>query len=225
MKIESRGGPTVQFLFTEPELETRLRWYFDRVDDVKVRFSNDVRQAEMPDVLVFPAAELSQVVELAGYGCSHVPRIAYGPATLLKASFGAGCGDFLRDPWDIDELHIRLSRSVTFRRFRVGGQVLEMAPGYLSGPKSSCGISHGEYLVLRLLVGHPDEVVPREVFFYALRRDVSTDSRLVDVYISRLRKKLETAVGSLPDEAGIQSVRGVGYRLISGNAVAASGCE
>ncbi len=225
MKTETRSGPVVQFLFTEPELETRLRWYFDRVDDINVRFRNDLQQLTIADVLVFPAEKSTQVLELAGHGCSHVPRIAYGPASLLTACFGAGCSDFLREPWDIDELHIRLSKSVTFRRFRVGGQVLEMAPGYLSGQKSSCGISHGEYLVLRLLVGHPDQVVPREVFFYALRRDVSTDSRLVDVYISRLRKKLDAAVGSLPDEAGIQSVRGVGYRLISGNAAAASGCE
>ncbi len=225
MTVETRGGPIVQFLSTEPELEARLRWYFDRVEDVQVRFSNDLHQQPTPDVLVFPAEELAHVIEMAGYGYSHVPRMAYGPGPLLKACFNAGCGDFLRDPWDIDELHIRLSRSVTFRRFRVGGQVLEMAPGYLSGPKGSCGISHGEYLVLRLLVGHPDEVVPREVFFYALRRDVSTDSRLVDVYISRLRKKLDSAVGSLPEEAGIQSVRGVGYRLISGNSFVPNGCE
>lgn len=225
MTFETRGGPVVQFLFTEPELESRLRWYFGRVEDVQTCFSNDLHQQPTSDVLVFPAEHLSQVLEMVGYCYSHVPRMAYGPGTLLKASFNAGCSDFLRDPWDIDELHIRLSRSVTFRRFRVGGHVLEMAPGSLSGPKDTCGISHGEYLVLRLLVGHSDEVVPREVFFYALRRDVSTDSRLVDVYISRLRKKLEKAVGILPDEAGIQSVRGIGYRLISGDSFLPEGCE
>lgn len=225
MQTESGGGPTVQFLFTDPELESRLRWYFDKVDDLQARFRNEFSGAPVPDVLVFPAERLTSVVEMAGYAFSHVPRLAYGPASLLKACFNAGCSDYVREPWDIDELHIRLGRSVSFRRFRVAGKVLEMAPGYLSGPRDTCGISHGEYLVLRLLVGHTDTVVPREVFFYALRRDVSTDSRLVDVYISRLRKKLEAAVGVLPEEAGIQSVRGVGYRLISGNSVAISACE
>lgn len=225
MTAEPRSGPIVQFLFTEPELESRLRWYFERVDDVHVGFSDDFHQYPPPDVLVFPAEELTRVVERDGHGYPHVIRIAYGSGALLSACFGAGCSDFLRDPWDIDELHIRLSRSVSFRRFRVAGQVLEMAPGYLSGPQGNCGISHGEYLVLRLLVGHSDEIISREVFFYALRREVSVDSRLVDVYISRLRKKLDTAVGCLPNEAGIQSVRGVGYRLISGNTFVSSGCE
>jgi DNA-binding response OmpR family regulator len=69
-----------------------------------------------------------------------------------------------------------------------------------------------EFRLLRTLAGEPGKVFSRDellsrVWNYA----PGGDTRLVDVHVGRLRKKLEQAGVS---EARIETSRGFGYRLI-----------
>ena len=70
-----------------------------------------------------------------------------------------------------------------------------------------------EYKVLNYLVMHPDEVVTKtELSEHIYEEDADRDSNVIEVFIGRLRRKLD------PDGAlnPIETLRGRGYRLAIG---------
>ena len=63
-----------------------------------------------------------------------------------------------------------------------------------------------EWALLRVLASRPGQIFTRERLQEALYQwDASSDSNTLEVFISRLRRKLGSSL--------IQTVRGVGYRL------------
>ena len=67
-----------------------------------------------------------------------------------------------------------------------------------------------EYKVLEYLVLHPDTVVTRsELSEHIYEEDADRDSNVIEVFIGRLRRKLDPD-GSLNP---IETLRGRGYRL------------
>lgn len=146
------------------------------------------------------------------------PIVAYGPAELLAACYLNGCDDYLKEPWSPAELEWRALRLLgrAAENWRFGWGRLEIRGLALHGPAASCPLSEAEARILRLLVANRGEAVPRQALYYAIwGRPGAGVSRVVDVHVCSLRKKLRrllpASAGSAPS---IRSVRGVGYRIV-----------
>lgn len=89
-----------------------------------------------------------------------------------------------------------LSIDTVTRRCWVADEALELTPR--------------EYSLLETLTRHPDAPLTRdEIRDRVWGADYDTISNVVDVYVGYLRRKLD------PDRVRIETVRGVGYRLVS----------
>ncbi len=158
----------------------------------------------------------------------HVRRTQPGlPVLLLTArdslddrvaGFQAGADDYVTKPFDFPELLARLQALLrrsqpahtpallgrltldhTSRRALVGGEPLEL--------------SGREWRLLELLVQHRDKVVTKDQIIQTWESDGGEvgGGNSIEVYIHRLRRKLEDA------ELVIRTVRGLGYLLETAN--------
>jgi DNA-binding response OmpR family regulator len=144
-------------------------------------------------------------------GCS---LIAFGAAELLMGCALAGCDDFLKEPWSPEELEWRLRKLVLRKtlNFTLPWGSFEIRGLELYAPTGRCLLCGQEQRILRMLVTNRGEPVSRDALFYGIwGKPASERSRVVDVHISSLRKKL---VRLFPESEGcIHSVRGVGYLI------------
>ena len=134
------------------------------------------------------------------------------------AGFQAGADDYVTKPFDFPELLARLQALLrrsqpahtpallgrltldhTSRRALVGGEPLEL--------------SGREWRLLELLVQHRDKVVTKDQIIQTWESDGGEvgGGNSIEVYIHRLRRKLEDA------ELVIRTVRGLGYLLETAN--------
>jgi DNA-binding response OmpR family regulator len=68
-----------------------------------------------------------------------------------------------------------------------------------------------EFSVLEFFVHHPDEVLAKQdILDHVWDFDFDGDPNIVEVYVRRLRAKLEPSA----DRLLIETVRGAGYRLV-----------
>lgn len=121
------------------------------------------------------------------------------------AALDIGVDDFLTKPCDPQELALRV-RNVMARSqpgtdttprtqdvARFDGWTLDIRGFSLTDPQGrDVSLTPGEFNVLRALVGAPNRTLSRDYLLDATSRgeDAPTD-RMIDVFISRLRKKIE----------------------------------
>jgi DNA-binding response OmpR family regulator len=96
---------------------------------------------------------------------------------------------------------------------RAGDLVMDLVDRRVSRAGVELELTRREYELLEYLIRHKNEVVTRDM----IARDVWKETtgamtRIIDVYINALRKKLDRMGRS----ALIQTVRGVGYVLREG---------
>lgn len=168
---------------------------------------------------------LKSVADVPIVVCSATSRRG-DPVLALKL----GADDFVRKPFDMDDLLARVE--AVLRRapprptgslppprvteFRVGELLLEPARRRASLGGEALVLTPTEFRLLTVLAAHAEEILTRdqlaqEVWGYA---DAS-NSRTIDVHIRRLRVKL--AQGAAPGPL-IVAVRGMGYRLAADEA-------
>ena len=132
-----------------------------------------------------------------------------------------GAHDYVTTPFSQRELVLRIKNLLRLtEKSPDGGELIEAGPFRLDTVRHqatadgrSLNITATEFKLLCLLASRPGEVQPRET----LLRDVwgyepTLDTRTVDTTMQRLRAKLGQAAHHL------ETVRGVGYRLIDLNA-------
>lgn len=142
---------------------------------------------------------------------------ARGTVDARIRGLNAGADDYLVKPFDVDELHARLLA------------ILRRQGGYL-GRHLVCGrlqfavetrvalvatrpltLSVRETELLELLLRRAGHVVPKRIVedhLFGLDGDLASNA--VEVYVHRLRKKLEDGDSG----ARIETVRGIGYMIV-----------
>lgn len=132
----------------------------------------------------------------------------------------AGADDYVTKPFHLEELVARVS--VQLRREEEGRRTagdLELADQsnllVCRTTGKSIELSAKELAVMDYLLSHPQQILSRDQILdrvWGLDSDVTANN--LEAYLSFLRRKLQ-AIGSA---AAIKAVRGLGYRLETGNA-------
>ncbi|MEJ8826762.1 response regulator transcription factor [Variovorax humicola] len=124
----------------------------------------------------------------------------------------AGADDYLIKPYDPGELLARLRASERRRSvgnapvLQLGTIEIDLAREMVRKKSVPVTLTQKEWALLRVMATRPERIHTREVLQDALYGfDDGTDSNTLEVFISRLRRKL--------GRTHIQTLRGLGYRL------------
>ncbi len=140
---------------------------------------------------------------------------------LVNAS-GCGAHDYLFKPFSIDELLLRLAIVNTGSRKDPEGNgamgfsnvTLDMNAMELRCGETSVCLTKKEVAIMRYMISNAQGVIHKEkMFSHIWGFDSQADIAGIEVYLCRLRKLLNR-IGS---GISIESVRGVGYRMIDLN--------
>jgi DNA-binding response OmpR family regulator len=158
---------------------------------------------------IFPRTETIHRLRAAGSSL-----VCFGTAQLLPGCFLAGCDEYLKEPWSAEELEWRVRRLRRDREaaFRFSWGSIALKNLELGSPAGSRSLCVQEQKILRLLAANAGQPVSREALYYGIwGKPASAESRVVDMHIASLRKKLRELFPQ--SGACIRSVRGVGYLI------------
>jgi len=136
--------------------------------------------------------------------------------TEKVVGFDAGADDYVGKPFHIEEILARL-RALIRRTAGHAETVLECGPIRLDSRRARVSIDGDdvaltaqEYRLLAYMMHHAGDVLSRsELIDHLYARDDDPDSNTIEVFVSRLRRKLGTAC--------IETLKGQGYRLEGGS--------
>lgn len=124
----------------------------------------------------------------------------------------AGADDYLIKPFDLAELSARIG--AVSRRYagkpnpqvKFGAYVVDLVARSVMGPEGNVDLSQREWAIFEALLRSPTAILTRsrlEDQLYSFNAEV--ESNTIEVYVSRLRRKL--------GRDSIETIRGLGYRL------------
>jgi two-component system OmpR family response regulator len=137
---------------------------------------------------------------------------AHDRITERIEGLNVGADDYMVKPFDLAELSARIA--AVARRYAgnpnplitLGALKIDLAAHAIHGPKGQIDLSQREWIIFEALLQRPGQIVSKsqiEDQIYAF--DSEVESNTIEVYVSRLRKKLGKDV--------VQTLRGMGYRL------------
>ena len=123
-----------------------------------------------------------------------------------------GADDYMVKPFDLAELSARIA-SVARRyagnpnpQISLGALQIDLAAHAIQGASGQIDLSQREWVIFEALLQRPGQIVSKsqiEDRLYSF--DAEVESNTIEVYVSRLRKKL--------GKDAVQTIRGLGYRL------------
>jgi len=149
----------------------------------------------------------------------HIPILMLTAKSQIEdriKGLDLGADDYLSKPFAMGELLARV-RAMTRRKaeftpnqITLGNLILNKENYELSNGESSLRLSNKEFQMLELLMTNPKRLISTEQFMERIwGYDAEAEINVVWVYISYLRKKLETMNATVK----LKAVRGVGYTL------------
>ncbi|ELR68565.1 Two-component system response regulator [Fulvivirga imtechensis AK7] len=182
-------------------------------------------QALQPDVCVLDI----MLPNKDGYAVARdIRKISSVPIIFLTAKtqtedllkgFDAGGNDYLRKPFSMEELIVRIhnllnlsKRSDNEERVVIGSYELWADKYELRKGDQVRKLSYRETCLLRLLTARNEPVLRKDILMELWGDDSFFNSRNLDVYITKLRDYLK-------EDPNIQiiTLRGVGYHLVAGH--------
>jgi DNA-binding response OmpR family regulator len=192
------------------------------------RGAMQIIQKREPDLIILDVMmpylngfEFSEKLRAEGYDIPLIFMTAHDTIEAKLQGFSMGADDYICKPYNHQELIARVQ--AVMRRIkkhaRVGIQSVrqgrvELFPAELKvtlDGHTSVLLTPKEMQVLRMLMDYPGQVINRERLLAEVWNDSESNSNIVDVYIRRLRQKIE-ADAEKPRH--ILSVRGVGYKFV-----------
>jgi len=191
-------------------------------EEAKLAFLQDVPDILVLDVMMPKLDGFTLVKEIRNLN-EFVPIIfltAKSRTEDVVEGFGYGANDYLKKPFSMEELIVRinalLSRKVANQEkpetTPVGHYIFDRKAQRLSHPemKEPHRLTHREAELLSAMLQNKNQLTDRKVILESLwGNDDFFNARSMDVFISKLRKKL-----SLDPSIQILNVRGYGYKLV-----------
>lgn len=188
--------------------------WMQRLDDARESVANIAYELILLDLNLPDGRGLDFLKELRRDG-NQVPVIILTAQDQISArieGLNSGADDYLVKPFDLSELSARVSAVV--RRYagnpnpllRIGDLEIDVARRFISVTGRTVDLTAREWAVLELLTRRPNFTVAKSAIedsLYAFESEV--ESNAVEVYISRLRKKL--------GRDAITTIRGAGYKI------------
>jgi DNA-binding response OmpR family regulator len=141
---------------------------------------------------------------------------ARGEISEKVEGLNLGADDYLAKPFSIDELAARIRALIrrnsgeTLIRYRVHDLTLDLATRAVRRADRRIELTTREFSVLECLMRSPGRVFTRtQLCQHVWEYHFDPETNLVDVYIQRLRRKVDDGEATKL----IQTVRGVGYRI------------
>lgn len=134
------------------------------------------------------------------------------------AGLDSGADDYLVKPFAIEELHARL-RALLRResgdrssQLAILDLTLDPATHYVARAGKSIELTAKEYALLEYFMRNPNRLITRDMAVeHIWSYDFEASSNIIDVYIRRLRRKIDDGF----EEKLFETLRGSGYRLRS----------
>lgn len=190
-------------------------------DDAYTFLSTRPYDAAVLDIMLPGRDGLSVLRQIRSAG-NKVPVIIVTARTSLNEridGLNLGADDYLPKPFYVEELVARLH--AVMRRaagagsaglLAVGGLTLDLVKHQVKRGEETLDLTAREFSLLELFMRSPDRVFTRtQLLEHVWGYDFDPETNLVDVTIRRLRKK----IGDSPEHPLIDTVRGVGYKLVA----------
>src|SRR5216110_1012994 len=187
-------------------------------------------QKREPDLLILDVKmpyingfEFSAKLRAEGYEIPLIFMTAQDTIEAKLEGFNIGADDYICKPYNHQELVARVQavlRRIKKHATKVGNQSIragkmELFPAELKvvvDGHISIPLTRTEAHVLRVLMTNSGQVVNRDHLLVEVWNENENNSNIVDVYIRRLRMKLEV---DAEKPRHILSVRGIGYKFIA----------